>query len=59
MGVLVDEGGMLIWCWCFAGWDGLDEQAVEVARHLRFSPATKSRKSIPYWQKLAVEFNLR
>lgn len=38
---------------------GLDEQATEVARKLKFSPATRSGKPIPYWTKLSVEFNLR
>ena len=38
---------------------GLDEQATEMAHKLKFSPATKSGKPIPYWQKLIVEFNLR
>ena len=38
---------------------GLDEQAMEVARKLKFSPATRSGKPIPYWTKLSVEFNLR
>jgi TonB family protein len=37
---------------------GLDEQATEVARNLKFAPATRSGKSIPYWMKLIVEFNL-
>jgi TonB family protein len=38
---------------------GLDEQATEMAHKLKFSPANKSGKPIPYWQKLTVEFNLK
>lgn len=38
---------------------GLDEQATEVARNLKFSPATKAGQPIPYWQKVSVEFNLK
>lgn len=38
---------------------GLDEQATEVARNLKFSPATKNGQLIPYWKKVSVEFNLK
>jgi TonB family protein len=38
---------------------GLDEQATDVAKQLKFSPANKNGKPIPYWMKVLVEFNLR
>jgi TonB family protein len=38
---------------------GLDEQATEVARNMKFSPATKGGQPIPYWKKVSVEFNLK
>ncbi|MEK6303375.1 MAG: TonB family protein [Acidobacteriota bacterium] len=38
---------------------GLDERAEETARQLKFSPATKNGKPIPYWTKVSVDFNLR
>lgn len=33
--------------------------ASEVARKLKFSPATRNGKPLPYWRRLSVEFNLR
>jgi hypothetical protein len=38
---------------------GLDEQATEAARKLKFSPATRSDKPIPYWKKVDVGFYLK
>lgn len=38
---------------------GLDEQAMEVARGLKFSPAMQGGTPIRYWKKVTVEFNLR
>ena len=60
MGILVTENGDVdsVLIFCELG-HGLDEQATEVARKLKFSPATRSGKSIPYWTKLSVEFNLK
>ena len=60
MGLLVTENGDVDSVLNFRGLGhGLDEQATEVARKLKFSPATRSDKPIPYWTKLSVEFNLR
>ncbi len=60
MGLLVTESGDVDLVLVFRGLGlGLDEQATEVARNLKFSPATRSGKPIPYWQKLNVEFNLK
>lgn len=60
MGLLVTENGDMDSVLIFRGLGhGLDEQATEVARQLKFSPATRSDKPIPYWTKLSVEFNLR
>ena len=60
MGLLVTENGDVDSVLIFRGLGhGLDEQATEVARKLKFSPATRSDKPIPYWTKLSVEFNLR
>ena len=38
---------------------GLDEAAVRAAGQLRFSPATKEGKAVPFWQLVKIEFNLR
>lgn len=38
---------------------GLDERAMECARQLKFSPATRSGIPISYWQKLSMGFYLR
>ena len=38
---------------------GLDDQATEVARQLKFAPANRNGKPIPYWMKVMVEFNSR
>jgi len=60
MGILVTESGDVDSVLIFRGLGhGLDEQATEVARKLKFSPATRSGKPIPYWTKLSVEFHLK
>ena len=60
MGILVTENGDVDSVLVLRGLGlGLDEQAEEVARNLKFSPATRSGKPIPYWMKLIVKFNLR
>ena len=38
---------------------GLDEQAVQAASQLKFSPATKDGKPVPFWLMVVIEFNLR
>ena len=60
MGVLVTENGDVDSVLIFRGLGhGLDEQAADVARKLKFAPATRSGKPIPYWTKLSVQFNLK
>ncbi len=60
MGLLVTENGDVDSVLVFRGLGhGLDEQATEVARKLKFSPATRSGKPIPYLKKVSVEFNLK
>ncbi len=60
MGLLVTENGDVDSVMVFRGLGhGLDEQAIQMARELRFSPATQRGKAIRYWAKLKVEFNLR
>jgi TonB family protein len=60
MGLLVTENGDVDSVLILRGLGhGLDEQAMEVARKLKFSPATRSDKPIPYWKKMSVEFNLK
>jgi TonB family protein len=39
--------------------DGLDEQAIQAAYQLRFTPAMKNGQSVAYWMPIAIEFNLR
>ena len=38
---------------------GLDEQAAEAARKLKFNPATANGKAVPYWMKVIIEFHLK
>ncbi|MEW6211725.1 MAG: TonB family protein [Acidobacteriota bacterium] len=38
---------------------GLDEEAEKAVRQMKFSPATKEGKPIPFWTPIQVEFNLR
>jgi TonB family protein len=60
MGLLVTENGDVDVVLVFRGpGHGLNEQATQVARELKFSPATRNGKPIPYWMKLSVEFNLK
>jgi TonB family protein len=39
--------------------NALDEQAIEAARQMKFSPASKNGKPIPYWMKVIIEHYLR
>ena len=39
--------------------DGLTEQAIEAARQVKFKPAMKDGKPVPYWVVLQMEFNIR
>ncbi len=60
MGILINESGDVDLVLVLRGVGyGLDERATEAARKLKFSPATRDGKPIPYWMKLSVEFNLR
>jgi TonB family protein len=38
---------------------GLDREAIRAAMRLKFSPATKDGKPVPYWVGVDIEFNLR
>ena len=38
--------------------DGLDEQAIQAAYQLRFTPAMKDGKPVAYWMPVVVEFSL-
>jgi TonB family protein len=38
---------------------GLDEEALRAAARLKFSPATKDGKPVPYWQMVVIEFHLK
>jgi len=60
MAVLVDEQGRVASVLIFSrlGY-GLDAEAVKAAQRLRFSPASRKGKPVPFWSPLIVEFNLR
>lgn len=60
MAVLVDEQGRVASVLIFSrlGY-GLDAEAVNAATSLRFSPATRDGRPVPFWLQLFVEFNLR
>lgn len=38
---------------------GLDQEAIRAAMRLKFSPATKDGKPVPFWVGVDIEFNLR
>lgn len=38
--------------------NGLNEQAIDVARHTKFKPAMKDGKPVAYWVGLEISFNL-
>lgn len=60
MVILVTEMGDIDSVIVFRGLGhGLNERAIEAARELKFSPATRNGKPIPYWTKVQIEFNLR
>lgn len=60
LAVLVSEQGKVVEAKVFSGLGhGLDESAVAAVRALKFSPATKDGKPIPYWIRTVVEFELR
>jgi TonB family protein len=60
MAILVTENGDVDSVLVLRGLGhGLDEEATEVARNLEFAPVMRRGKTIPYWMKLIVEFNLR
>jgi len=39
--------------------DGLDQEAVLAVRQMRFKPAMKTGRPVPFWVMLEVEFNIR
>ena len=60
LAVLVNEGGKVTSTLVFVGIGfGLDQEAIKAAQRLRFEPAMKDGKPVPYWQMVIVEFNLR
>ncbi|HKP13500.1 MAG TPA: TonB family protein [Blastocatellia bacterium] len=38
---------------------GLSDEAVRLAFEVRFKPAMKAGKPVPFWQTMSIEFNLR
>jgi periplasmic protein TonB len=38
---------------------GLTEKAIEAAREVKFKPAMKDGKAVPYWLTLQLNFSLR
>ena len=58
--VLVTEGGDVGSVVLIRGLGNvLDQQAIEAARELKFSPARRNGNPIPFWQKVMIEFNRR
>ncbi|MFY9608613.1 MAG: energy transducer TonB [Blastocatellia bacterium] len=39
--------------------EGLNEEAIRAAFQIRFRPATRSGRTVPYWTTLEVDFNIR
>jgi TonB family protein len=60
MAVLISEKGDVSSVLVFSrlGY-GLDEEAVKAARRLKFTPASKDGKPVPYWSRVFIEFNIR
>ena len=60
MVVLVTEGGEVDSVVHIRGLGNvLDQQAIDAARELKFSPARKNGNPIPFWMKVMIEFNRR
>lgn len=60
LGVLVAETGDVESVLILRGLgQGLDESAVDAARKIKFSPATRDGNPIPYWMNVMIEFNIR
>lgn len=60
LAVLVNEGGKVTSTLVFFGIGfGLDQEAIRAAQRLRFEPAMKDGKAVPFWQMVEVEFNLK
>jgi TonB family protein len=60
LAVLLDERGNVTSTLVFVGIGfGLDREAINAAQKLRFKPAMKDGKPVPFWQMVIVEFNLR
>lgn len=59
LAVLVGEDGSVTSTLVFVGIGfGLDQEALRAAQKLKFKPATKDGKPVPFWQLVLVEFNL-
>jgi TonB family protein len=39
--------------------DGLNEEAIQAAKQMRFQPAMKNGEKVAYWVTIEIEFNLR
>jgi TonB family protein len=60
LAVRVSEEGSVTSTLVFVGIGfGLDQEAIRAAQALKFKPATKDGKPVPFWQLVVVEFNLR
>jgi TonB family protein len=60
MRVLIDEKGAVSRVKVLEGLpDGLTEQALKAAYQLKFKPAMKDGKPVPYWVGLTMDFNLK
>jgi TonB family protein len=58
--LLVDEQGRVSYFLIISGPGyGLNEEAVKAVRALRFTPAKREGKPVPYWLVIVIEFNLR
>ncbi len=60
LAVLISDTGQVSYVLVFSrlGW-GLDEEAIKAARKLKFTPASKDGKAVPYWSRVLVEFKIR
>ncbi len=60
MAILVNETGGVDSVLLFRGLGhGLDEQAEETVRKLKFAPATRTGNPVSYWIRLLMDFSLR
>jgi TonB family protein len=59
MGIVVDENGKVASVLILSSLGyGMDAEALKATQTIRFSPATREGKPVPYWYNVIIEFNI-